>query len=169
MGTVVSGWRSRLGDAVAEGLSALLTPRTVSARLFPEAVQVILDQPDMLEVLSLDPADYQNGDPLDRFLGHAILGQVAVTSTTERARIGRALVAGNRRTGPSFKCFDPYIGVVAERDGVRVSLAACFWCGNVEVAGSGSERRIYPLSGWPARPLVRQLAAAGIELPKPPE
>jgi len=169
MGAVVSGWRSRLGDAVVARLSALLSPRTDPTNLFPDAVRLVLEQPDALEVLALDPADHQNGNPPDRFHGHAILGRVVVASAAERTRIGRALVAGNRRTGPSFKCFDPYIGVVAERGGDRVSLAACFWCGNVEVAGPGTERRIYPLSGWPARPLVRQLAAAGVVLPKPPE
>jgi hypothetical protein len=169
MGAVVSGWWSRLGDAVAARLSALLSPRTKPTKLFPEAVRLILEQPDALEVLALDPADHQNGDPPDRFHGHVILGRVAVATAEERARIGRALVKGNRRTGPSFKCFDPYIGVVAERGGGRVSLAACFWCGNVEVAGPGLERRIYPLSGWPARPLGRQLVAAGIVLAKPPE
>jgi hypothetical protein len=87
----------------------------------------------------------------------------------ERRRIGRALVAGNRRTGPSFKCFDPYIGVMVVRGSARLSLAACFWCGNVEVVGPAAHRRIYPLSSWPARPLERQLAVAGVVLPSPPE
>jgi hypothetical protein len=52
MGAVVSGWRSRLGDEVAARLSSLLSPRTESAHLFLEAVRVVLDQPDALEVLS---------------------------------------------------------------------------------------------------------------------
>lgn len=169
MGAVVSGWRSRLGDAVAARLSALLSPRTVPGAVFPEPARVVLDQPDVLEVFSLDPADYENGDSPDRFHGHLVLGRVAIASKRERVRIGRALVAGNRRTGPNFKCFDPHIGVVAERAGARVSLAACFWCGNAEVAGPEALRSIYPLSSWPARLLERQLAAAGIAMAKPPD
>ena len=120
-----------------------------------------------LEVLALDPADHQGGDPPDRFHGHAVLGRVAIASPVERVRIGRALVAGNRRTRPGFKCFDPFIGVRAERGGQVVSLAACFWCRNVAVAGPDGGRAIFPLSGWPARALERQLAAAGIALADP--
>ena len=168
MGAVVSGWRSRLGDAVAERVSRLFAPSTDPARRFPEAVCLILDQPDTLAVLALDPADHQNGNPPGRFLGRAVLGQITVVSPAERVRIGQALVAGNRRTRPEFKCFDPYIGVRATRGGQAVSLAACFWCGNVEVAGPDGGRGIFPLSGWPARLLVRQLAAAGVALAEPP-
>src|SRR5262249_18833702 len=101
--------------------------------------------------------------------GHTILGRVFVASPSERTRIGRALIEGNRRTGPNFKCFDPYIGVAAGRGGGGTALAAWFWWGDVEVICSGPFPPIFSFSGWPARPLARQLAAAGIALPPPPD
>src|SRR5690242_15043021 len=107
MGAALSGLRSRLGDALAASLSALLTSRTKPEDLFPHAVRLILERPDSLEVLCLDPEDHENDNPPGRFHGHRIIGRVIVESPSDRSRLGKALIEGNSRTGPSFKCFDP--------------------------------------------------------------
>ncbi len=164
--SLVPKWLSRLKEAGSGILSVIMTPRTEPFHLFPAAIRHILKQPDAVEILSIDPADHENGDPPGRFDGHAILGRVNVKSLADRRWIGHSLIVGNRHTGPSFKCFDPYIGVIVDRGGERVTLAACFWCGNVAVSGPGPSSRIYPLSGWTAAALERQLKAAGIAIPK---
>ncbi|MBM4067620.1 MAG: hypothetical protein FJ271_01555 [Planctomycetes bacterium] len=168
MSNVITDSWNRFLDAILPRVSAWLLSRTAPARQFPQELQFILAQPEVMEIFSLDPEDHRNSDPHDRCHGYRILGQLTVTSSGQRRKIGRSLVAGNCRTGPSFKCFDPHMGVRVERAGQRASLAACFWCGNVEVIGPAADREIYPLSGWPARLLARHLMQARIPLPEPP-
>jgi hypothetical protein len=144
-------------------------------RLFPPAVLDILEWPDEVEVLSVDPHlpeqddndDDEDADPPMRegpgfIQGYRIRGIARVPTADRRRAVGQALTDANREGYGMAMCFDPHYAVRAIRGGRVAEFLICFACHNVRVVGPGSHARTYPIERSAAGLLRRELRRGGV-------
>jgi hypothetical protein len=134
---------------------------------FPAAVLAILEAPDAVEVMSLDPAPSDGEDEEVKegsglLYGHRIRGVVRVPTADRRRAVGRALATANREGDGWALCFDPHYAVRVSRGGQTAVFLVCFWCGNVRVIGPRAHAVTYPFGWSAARLLRRELRCGGV-------
>ena len=81
--------------------------------LFPPAVLAVLEEPDAVEVMAVDPRHAERPRP-GGFHGYRLRGTARVPTAPRRRAVGEALVAANR-TGMWALCFSPRHAVRARR------------------------------------------------------
>jgi hypothetical protein len=129
--------------------------------LFPAAVLHILEAPDRVDVMTVDPEPIEEDQP-GLFHGYRVRGIAQVRDNTRCRAVGQALVAANR-TGLGWSlCFDPDYAVRLTRGEQTVALVICFWCANVHVIGPGEHASSYPIGRTARRVLNRELRRAGV-------
>src|SRR5947209_15307300 len=81
-----------------------------------ERVLWVLEAPDALEVLALDPfSDHAPDRPGARFYGFIVLGWATPPEGVERQQVARGLWRGLRSDEPLRECFYPRHGARASR------------------------------------------------------
>jgi hypothetical protein len=121
---------------------------------FPPAVFAVLEAPEAVKVMTLDPIGVEEDRP-GLLHGFRVRGAAPVPTRARRQAVGRALIAANREDPRWSMCFDPHYAVRASRDGQAVDLLICFRCGNVLVVGPAGHAATYPF-GWSAAGVIRR-------------
>ena len=138
---------------------------TVHGKL-PEGALAALENPESLELLSLDPGEPGGEAPPSAFHTYAVLGKTPLEGA-DRTRIVQALYDGiTDSDGTVAACFEPRHGIRAKGAGHTVDVVICFKCLFARPFIDGK-----PIEGSPitekARALYNQtLTAAGVPLPK---
>jgi hypothetical protein len=133
--------------------------------LFPASVLALLESPDVVEVLSLIPADPEDEEVKEGpglLCGHRIRGVARVPTAGRRLAVAQALRTANREGVGWALCFDPHYAVRVSRGDQAAVFLICFWCGNVRVIGPGSHAVTYPFGWSAARLLRRELRRGGV-------
>jgi hypothetical protein len=121
---------------LALALSAASCGDAVSAAFVGDTAW-ILDRPDQLEFLTLDPSHeppaYDSNNP-ERLHGYLILGSAVIRDAALQKELVDSVkdaVKGN--TGIAAACFNPRHAIRATRGGKSVDMLICFQCLQMEV------------------------------------
>lgn len=140
----------------AKRFEDLTIPTWIKTKL-PERSVKILENAEVLEVISIDPnAPYE--EHRDNVCGYRPLGKTRVSDIATRRRIADALYKSvNEGAGSAF-CFDPRHVVRASAAGTSVDFVICFECVTMEVHPGGQ----FPISVAAENVLNEILIGAGI-------
>ena len=159
-----------LAGIACSGSSDLPTPFTpkaspqVARPVLPEAASRILDTPDVLEVLSLDPR-HTSRPSKGAFHGWEVLGRESLREQGRRQELVAALEKAIRESdGAVALCFEPRHGIHATSGANSVDLVICFHCLQVEVYLGSSQASSVPTTESAERVLDRLLKDAGVRL-----
>jgi hypothetical protein len=150
-------------------LGALLgSAKSVGAFELPAEVRAVLDNPDRLELLSLQPVDEDapDFDEQKGFHGHASLGSVQIKAAAKNKLIA-ALKKGIGESEGAGGCFIPRHGIRATRNGTTVELVICFQCSNVHIYLDGKPTEGTGTVGEPQAAFDAILKKAKIPLADP--
>jgi hypothetical protein len=109
----------------------------------PDVARSVLEAPETLEVLSIDPQSGWEDPPEDAILfnDYVELGRAAVADEGLRRRIVQLLYEGIRENGDMVAaCFNPRHGVRAVKGANTVDLLICYECLQIYVFVDDGER-----------------------------
>jgi hypothetical protein len=133
----------------------------------PPGVEERLMAVDSLEVLSIDPSDWDQHDP-KHFRRYGVLGSVQVTDPAQRDTIVRELFR-NFHTETKFRvgapyCFVPRVGLRATDAQGTIDLVICYECSQM-LSYTGAEHTSHlMIHGFGRKELRETLMRARIEL-----
>ncbi|MFN0205355.1 MAG: hypothetical protein ACKVS6_03475 [Planctomycetota bacterium] len=147
-------------------VSCSLRTAAQSKNVMPPMSQSILDHPDTMEILSLQPhiGPMKSTDPAFNYYGCRILGRVAVIAEQDRVRKElRSLLAG--WNGAVAACgFSPRHAIVAKKGADLLELLICFECGDLRIESPVGEAQYLHISERKAGVFDEILTKAGVPL-----
>jgi hypothetical protein len=145
-------------------------------RLLPSDARRILEDPEQLILLSLDPEtmakDPETGDFIydcsgGKFYGCRVVGQMNIDGQERRGELIKALYNGITADRIRVRmCFEPHHGIRAVRGQNVLDLVICFMCSRIHMhSGAGNQQYTSGMiADTPAAVFNRILTAAGIPL-----
>lgn len=137
-------------------------------------VATILDAPDRLEILALEPYHGRRGGASDfdagLFHGHQVLGSALLPDAETRRDLIKLVYQGLHDSHDmKARCFNPRHGISATRDGRTVELVICYECSQVDIHGPGAQEAQLDTSPKVEPEISRLFRSAGVTVqPRPP-
>lgn len=126
-------------------------------------VEGILEEAEMLEVLSVNP-NSENQDSEEYFHHHKIIGRTVVTDANIRKNLVNEFLKGMKGNITVARCFAPGHGLIATAKGKAFEFLICFACSNVHVYAPSTESEFqgFAIGKEPAKIFDKILLDAGI-------
>jgi hypothetical protein len=135
------------------------------ADALPADTRKLLDKAEVIELLSLDPAE---GKEKEGFHGYKVLGSVKLEKKADREKLLKAFYKGiDDSDGTVAACFIPRHGLRAKVDGKLIEIVICFQCLSMRVYVEGKPSSALT-TGSPAAVFNEILKEHKVALPKGP-
>lgn len=159
-----------LTAALLLAAAAVKMPAAQEKNELPEVVRAVLEKPDALVLLSLNP-ERPDKQAKDDWYGWKVLGRTELKDAAARKVVADAVQKGVKDSdGTAAKCFEPRHGVHAVRGDKSVDLVICFECYQLHVYVNGKrEGRTILTTRAPQAALDQILKDAKVPLPPGPK